>query len=227
MGILDAELTELDPVTPPAFGRQVAQRLSKSYFYELPGGGHGGESTTPCALQVTAAFIDDPMSAPDASCIAEMPGLVFDVPREVADVQLEPFTNSELGISGVAPAGWTEVQPGLYVRASSGLGSTLDVAAMQVAVGPVADVQTVADNIAKGYGLTAAPEPTSERQANGLTWSLYALAVQDTPRDLGLAESEAGVLIVLLRSAPEEREALYETLFLPAVDALVPLVEEE
>ena len=76
---------------------------------------------------------------------------------------------------------------------------------------------------AKGYGLDGISESTGEHQANDLTWSLYAFQVQDVTRNLALAESELLTLIVLLRSAPADRDALYEGVFLPVVDALALL----
>ena len=209
---------EFDPVTPPEFGRLVAGHLSNSYFFELPGAGHSGDSTHPCALSITAAFIDDPTTAPDASCIAEMPGLVFAVPSEGADVVLVPYTNEELGVSGVVPAGWTEVNPGLFARGHP----AVDMAALQMAVEPVT-VDELLSLVVRNYGLEERPESTSARQANDLTWSLYTFQVQGVPRDLALAQSQGVTLLVLLRSASDERDALYEKVFLPAVDALVPL----
>jgi len=79
------------------------------------------------------------------------------------------------------------------------------------------------DALAEGYGLEKRPESTGERQANSLTWALYTFEAQGLPRDLALAESEGLTLIVILRSPTEERDVLYETVFLPIVDALVPL----
>jgi len=210
---------EFDPVTPPEFGRLVAGYLSNSYFFELPGGGHTGESMTACALSITSAFVDDPTTAPDASCIAEMPGLVFDVPVKAAEAVLEPYTNKELGIRGVVPAGWSQVQPGIFARGNP----AVDMAVLQVAVEDTMSPKELLAAMAKGYGLAETPGSTGERQANDLTWSLYALKVQGVPRDLALAESKAGTLIVLLRSASDERDALYDAVFLPVVDALVPL----
>jgi pimeloyl-ACP methyl ester carboxylesterase len=210
---------EFDPVTPPEFGRLVAGYLRNSHFFEFPGYGHFGENMNECALRITAAFLDDPAAAPDASCIAEMPGLAFDLPSEAAEIVLGPFTNKELGISGLVPSGWTEVQPGIFARASS----ALDVAVLQVSVGPKMSVNELMADIAKGYGLAETPEPIGERQANDLTWSLYAFEAQGTLRDLALAESAEGTLIVLVRSASDERDALYEAVFVPVVDALVPL----
>ncbi len=83
----------------------------------------------------------------------------------------------------------------------------------------------------EGYGLAKRPQSTGERQANDpstgsghrLTWSLYTFEAQGLPRDLALAESEGLTLIVILRSPTDERDALYETVFLPIVDALVPI----
>jgi ABC-type multidrug transport system ATPase subunit/pimeloyl-ACP methyl ester carboxylesterase len=210
---------EFDPVTPPEYGELVAEHLSHSYFFEFPGVGHFIIADE-CARSIAGIFFDDPTRAPDASCVAEMPGVVFDVPVKAAEVVLEPYTNKELGVSGAVPAGWTQVQPGLFARASS----ALDVAVLQVAVGSKSAKEVIAD-IAKGYGLET-PESTGERQANDLTWSLYALVVQGVPRDLALAESKAGTLIVLLRSAPDERDALYDAVFLPVVEAMTPLAAE-
>jgi pimeloyl-ACP methyl ester carboxylesterase len=209
---------EFDPVTPPEFGRLVAGYLSNSYFFEFPGAGHSGDSTSPCALGITAAFIDDPTTAPDASCIADMPGLVFAVPSEGADVVLVPYTNEELGLSGVVPAGWTEVNPGLFARGHP----AVDMAVLQLSVEPVA-VDDLLRLVVQNYGLEQRPQSTAERQAGDLTWSLYAFQVQGVPRDLALAQSEGVTLLVLMRSAVGERDALYEAVFLPALDALVPL----
>jgi len=76
---------------------------------------------------------------------------------------------------------------------------------------------------AKGYGLDGISESTGEHQANDLAWSFYAFEVQGVPWDLALAESEAGTLVVLLRSAVDERDALYTAVLPPVVDALAPL----
>jgi hypothetical protein len=148
-----------------------------------------------------------------------MPGLVFDVPREVGDVILVPYTNDEVGVSGVVPAGWNEVSPGIFTRGNS----VLDATALQIAIEPSMGAEDLLGVLAGGYGLAEIPESTGERQANGLTWSLYAFEVQGVPRDLALAESDGGTLIVILRSETDERALLYEVVFLPIVDGLIPL----
>jgi pimeloyl-ACP methyl ester carboxylesterase len=60
---------ELDPASPPIHGRLVAQSLLHSFFYEFPGTGHLAVYSTPCAKALATAFLNDPLAAPDASCI--------------------------------------------------------------------------------------------------------------------------------------------------------------
>ena len=68
---------ELDPITPPAYGELAAQTLSRSYFFELRGLGHGvlaaqsSETARPrCAMQLLSSFVDDPLRPPDSGCLA-------------------------------------------------------------------------------------------------------------------------------------------------------------
>jgi hypothetical protein len=97
------------------------------------------------------------------------------------------------------------------------------MAVLQLAVEPTAGPDELLVAIAQGYGLDGTPESTGERQANDLTWSLYAFTVQGVPRDLALAGSEAGSFLVVLRSSADERDVLYESVLLPVVDGLAPL----
>ncbi|MFP4344656.1 MAG: alpha/beta hydrolase [Anaerolineales bacterium] len=72
---------EYDPITPPAYARQVADRLSASYFYEFPGQGHVvGVWQSFCAGRVVRSFLEDPAVEPDAGCITEMGGPDFFIP---------------------------------------------------------------------------------------------------------------------------------------------------
>ena len=60
---------EFDPVTPPAWGRHVAETLSNSYFFECPGVGHGA-SAQDCGRKLMLAFLGDPAVAPNDGGIA-------------------------------------------------------------------------------------------------------------------------------------------------------------
>jgi hypothetical protein len=63
---------EYDPYTPPSWAWQAAETLSHAYVYEFPGLGHGPLAYSTCARQIAADFWADPITEPDASCIAEM-----------------------------------------------------------------------------------------------------------------------------------------------------------
>jgi pimeloyl-ACP methyl ester carboxylesterase len=62
-----------DPVTPPAWGGSTAAALDRSFYYEFPNVGHGVMRSTDCGLSIGLQFLDDPLSEPDAACIATMP----------------------------------------------------------------------------------------------------------------------------------------------------------
>jgi hypothetical protein len=209
---------EFDPVTPPEYGRLVDSYLSNSYFFEFPGIGHD-VTLNECVRSISGGFVSDPDQALDASCIQEMPPVAFTLPVEETDITFEPYENSELGIQGVVPAGWNEVDPGIFARSNP----AVDMAVFQIAADSGVSIDELLPALRDGYGLESAPEKITEREANGLTWSLYTFEVQGLPRNLALAESDGLTLIFILRSDPDERDSLYQTVFLPMVDALVPL----
>ena len=95
---------------------------------------------------------------------------------------------------------------------------------LQIAGEQDISVEEMLEAISEGYGLDGTPEISAERKANDLAWSLYTFEVQGVPRDLALAESEGLTLILIMRSAADEHDALHEAVFLPIVDALT-LVE--
>jgi pimeloyl-ACP methyl ester carboxylesterase len=71
---------EFDPITPPEWGRAVAADLSNSFFFEFPTVGHGVIRSDTCARDMALAFLNDPTTEPDSSCMADLPPLAFDAP---------------------------------------------------------------------------------------------------------------------------------------------------
>ena len=63
---------QYDVATPMRWARLAAQTLPNAYVYEFPGSGHSLLSGGECAIDITAQFLDDPESAPDDGCIAQM-----------------------------------------------------------------------------------------------------------------------------------------------------------
>jgi pimeloyl-ACP methyl ester carboxylesterase len=209
---------EFDPITPPAWARHAAETLPNGAVVEYAGVGHGASVVEGCPRDMLIAFFNDPTTALDDACVAEM-GVQFSVPSgEVEAIELEPFTSEAMGITGLKPVGWTEANPGVLARGSSGL----DVATLieQAAPGSADDWLEV---LAAQLGLDDLPESTGGREANGLTWTLYTVEVQSLSVDIALAESDGLVLIILLQSSIGERDGLYEAAFLPAIDNLVPI----
>ncbi|MGI8689861.1 MAG: alpha/beta hydrolase, partial [Thermomicrobiales bacterium] len=60
-----------DPVTPPSDGQAAAKTLSKSFYVEAPGVGHGvwTNDSGNCVLPLMMRFMDDPAGQPDTTCI--------------------------------------------------------------------------------------------------------------------------------------------------------------
>jgi pimeloyl-ACP methyl ester carboxylesterase len=210
---------EFDPVTPPEYGQLVASYLSNSYFFELPGIGHDILGASECARSITGDFIADPTQPPDASCIAQMKGIAFDLPREAEEIVLEPVTWEDSGISGLVPAGWSdELLPRNYRRGLTALDPTTLV---QDAVPMTAD--ELFDLLTMQLGLDPELESVASVESDSLVWDLYSFEYQSYRADLALAEGGGKAYFVLFITPPDERDALYETVFLPVVDALAPL----
>lgn len=65
-----------DDRTPTEQARRIAATLSHSYLYEFPNEGHDARAVG-CHLSIIKQFLDNPFRAPDASCIAAIPPVLF------------------------------------------------------------------------------------------------------------------------------------------------------
>jgi pimeloyl-ACP methyl ester carboxylesterase len=64
---------EYDPVTPPEQSQHASESLSHSTFVKFPGLGHGAVFAGPeCPKVIFRAFLADPATKPDTSCVASM-----------------------------------------------------------------------------------------------------------------------------------------------------------
>lgn len=68
---------EFDPITPPHWGKQVAETLDNAYYYEFPSVGHGVLGARGCARAMVVAFIDAPDREPVVDCFAELRDTTF------------------------------------------------------------------------------------------------------------------------------------------------------
>ncbi|HRQ42316.1 MAG TPA: alpha/beta fold hydrolase [Chloroflexota bacterium] len=207
---------EYDPITPPAWGEQVQANLSTAYFYEFPGTGHGVSLSGACGISIIQSFLAEPTAVPDTTCLAELSGPAFVTSGgEIAEVVMTPYTDEMFGFSSVKPAGWTEAGPGVFARGSTGLDQTVLI--QQAAPGTTADF--LIGLLTSQLGLTAAPTGDELLEAGGHTWTLYETETQGLPVLLATAEAGSTTLLVVLITNPNEKEALYEMVMLPALEA--------
>jgi hypothetical protein len=135
-------------------------------------------------------------------------------------VIMEPVTIDAFGISGLAPAGWKELEPGVFARSNPDVDPTmlLQMAAQDTSA------ESLALSVLGKFGVSELPaEPFGSYESASLAWTLYQLESPMAPMGLALAETDTAGYSILLSAPGEELEALIETVFFPAVDALSPI----
>lgn len=139
-------------------------------------------------------------------------------------VVLLPHTSEGYGYESVVPEGWTDVGRGIFARQRDAADPTL--LAQQSA--PVS-AEDVLASLLPQLRLTEAPQSVGTHQGDALEWTLYqvdvALGEDEVAVDLALSDEEGTTYIVLLQSAPDEYDALRESIFLPTLNAFAPLSE--
>jgi pimeloyl-ACP methyl ester carboxylesterase len=209
---------EFDPVTPAAYAELVAGYLPNSIFLEFPSIGHDVLVASECARRIAGAFIEDPTGAPDATCIAELPELAFDVPGEAQTLALELFVDEDRGFQGLIPVGWRELAPANLVRGSS----TLDPTYFVIAAEP-GSAEALFANLSGQLGIDPGLKPVSTGETGHFTWDFYAFELRGYPADLALAADDERAYFVFLLSPDAEHDILYETLFRAAVESMAPV----
>jgi pimeloyl-ACP methyl ester carboxylesterase len=209
---------EYDPVTPPAWGEQASTTLSNGSFFVYPGYGHGSSMSEGCPRQMAIEFLKDPSQPPDATCISSMTGPQFVVPVDASTINLVEVVNEAMGIQGLVPEGWEEINTGVFVRGTSDLDPT--VALAQAA--PLS-AEDLLSSLSDSFQLAETPEVIGTRDANGLTWSLYTFTSQGFPVEMAITESGNLGIVVLLQATKDDHDGLYDAVFLPMVDSTIPI----
>jgi pimeloyl-ACP methyl ester carboxylesterase len=112
---------EFDPITPPRYGQLVADELPHSQYVEVRGMGHGTLPFTACTRGLVVAFLEEPDSPLDTSCLAELPAVGF-----ITDLHIAPEVGAALGRFAIEPEGGLIIWAGgtLLLLASGLLGWT-------------------------------------------------------------------------------------------------------
>mgnify|MGYP005841110835 CR=1 FL=1 len=189
-----------DPITPPAFAQTVAQTLTNAFYAEYPAAGHGALSDS-CSVQMARAFLNDPTQAPNAACVAEM-GLRF--PQPPSAVELEPITIQNF--SALAPKGWQNPQPGIYVDGTS---------ALLIQSEPGNDVDAT---LRATFGALL-PETSKTIKTERFEWLLYEAETDDSRLYIAGTAQAGTVYIVAVQGTTADAEALFENVLMPILSA--------
>jgi hypothetical protein len=206
---------EHDPVMPPAWGKDVDQNLSNSFYVEYPSIAHTVTLSHPCPLQMALAFLDDPEQKPDTGCIDGIVAPKFVLPA--TDINLVPFESETFGIKGVVPERWQETALGFYIESALG---TVEIIQQAAPVKP----DVLLDQLLENLGITGEAQVVEERKPEHLTWTLYEVSAPNREIDIALAEEDGTSFVILLQTIPGEEHPLYrDKVFLPAVESLRPI----
>ncbi|SDE87510.1 TAP-like protein [Blastococcus fimeti] len=203
---------DLDPITPPRWGEQIAGDLSEAFYVQFPFTGHGSLPSHACAVDITEDFLDEPDQEPGTDCVDDIAAPAFT--PEGIQVEMTPFESDELGLAGLRPEAWIEAIPGLWQE------SFLSSLIQQVVPGVTAD--EVLATVAEQLGTEEPLVPVGELTTAATTWQLYRIVDLGQSVDLALADGPDGLTLVQLTTSPSRADVHREQIFLPAVEALEP-----
>ena len=208
-----------DAATPPQFGKQAAENLANSYYFEFPNQGHvpTASDDSGCAMQIALEFLNNPVTEPNRDCLGQLTPVEFLVPY-TGDPAIELKREDLNGVSVTIPPDWLYVDNGFLWRGSSSFDIT-QVTAFRAPISVQDLVDYFSSNINGYRGFDGAPTPAGTRQANGHLWTLYYTTSNGRPVDVAAAEDGGDSLVIVMFSHPDEHDALYRTVFLPMVDS--------
>lgn len=143
------------------------------------------------------------------------------------DVTFVPFSDDTYGVQGLIPEGWQSLNDTtVYARQST----ASDLATLIIQSAPLT-IERIWPLLLPQFGLDAVPESTGTYTTDAFEWVLYNFDYTQgdltVEFDLGLAELSGTTYLVILQAAPDDYDALHESVFLPVLDALRLLEEEE
>lgn len=201
---------DLDPITPPRWGEQIAEGLSESFFVEFPFTGHGSLPSQGCAVRITEEFLDEPGSEPATDCVDDIATPAF-TPDDIS-IEMTTFESDDLGLAGLRPESWIEATPGLWQE------SYLSSLIQQVVPGVTAE--EVLETVAEQLGTDEPLQPVGVLTTGAAVWQLYRIVELGQSVDMALADGPDGLMLVQLTTSPSRGDVHREQIFLPAVEAV-------
>ncbi|MBL8157287.1 MAG: hypothetical protein JNM70_24150 [Anaerolineae bacterium] len=132
--------------------------------------------------------------------------------------RLVEFTSQTDGFRSLIPEGWqpSDMSPLIY----TGDGDTPTLTQLFL---PNTTVEARMTEMAASFAADSYPPPVETIQVNGLSWQRFQISVGGILYDLALAEHKGGLFNIQLTSLPDERDAAFNTIFLPVLQAFQPL----
>ena len=209
-----------DPTTPPIYGRQLAEHLPNSYYFEFNNQGHvpSVSDSSGCAMDTVLTFLQTPIIEPSRDCLNDLKAVDFLTPYTGNPV-LSMSSEKMFGVTADVPDDWYYSNDGFFVRGDSAFDVT-QVGAFRLYFVSANDLKDYFSLSAYGYrGFDKAPLEAGIRSSNGLNWKLYVDSSNGHPVDMALADSGNSSLVIVMFSHADEHDALYRTVFLPMVDS--------
>lgn len=139
------------------------------------------------------------------------------------EVEMVPFTNEEIGVRSVSPAGWVEVEPGVFARA----GGPSDHTALAYRSFPGQSKEDVMTLTPQESEMVESAVASGKYEAGALIWDLYRMElnvpeVGSLTERFALAEVDSTTYAVVVLALTEDyglSAEMLDAVFVEALDA--------
>jgi hypothetical protein len=157
-------------------------------------------------------------SAQDATATDEAaPAANQEVDNEIS---LAPFVMDAATIGGLSPATWTQIQPGAFLREAI----ERDPTALIHIANRNGTLAEALQPYLISLSLDELPDDGEPYTGGAFEWSVYDISLDDSDGNplrvsIATADPDNGAYVIMMQSRPNEHEQLYESIFLPALEA--------
>lgn len=198
---------EFDPLTPPEFGQRVAAGLSKATQVLFKAQGHGQAPANACASGLIANFLNAPAVPLDTSCAQGSAPLEF----STVSIVLTDFTDPGAGVGGKRPIGWTRIAPGVFA-------DDVAQAVLTFEKQEAADLSAIQRQLATGQFRRTETLRSGGQDREDVAWQLFTGSDGKSLYDIAIG-NEGRYIVQLITADATQREALYDAVFIPAVES--------